>query len=278
MIFLICLCLSLPIEPIECELGKEVRVIYSIPAGWTAQNIESSPDWELVKQKNDTITLIPLTLDTLRLPSMACFSDTMSMFVAPPILIVPRTMPDTSWSVAVFPSPVLMDIPPGIPEDYLKALRFWVDWGQEPDRSYLLPILAVSLLAAILIGYFLYRRKRNTRAAENKSRYVTIAERARKLLASPNYADGNWTELYREMEEVLRNITAKQFSILNSALTIYQLKRELGKTTEGKKFLKETDEILREILLQRYAAWGSSRVRSERFIKLLVALAERLKK
>ena len=277
MIYLFFL-LSMSIQPIECDLGQEVEVIYSVPAGLVVEKIESSSDWEITEQRNDILLLIPLALDTLLLPSMECFDDSISMVVAPPLLIISRTMPDSTWDVAMFPVPVPMNIPPGLPEDYLHALDFWTKWGQPSDRNYLIPISIGLLMVIATIAYLLYRRKRKGNLPVDQDTQVSTADKALDLLKSLNYANGNWGELYKEIEEILRDITAGKFSIVNRALTIYQLKRELGKSVKGRKFLEEADDILHEILLQRYASWGTTRLRSQEFIKKLSVMAGRWKK
>ena len=174
---LIFLCISLlaVVHPVECRLGQAVEIVYSIPDGWSAEKMASSPDWEIVRQKNDTLTLIPLALDTIYLPEMACFDDTMSMIVKPPLLIVTRTMPDTTWNITMFPVPLEMNVPPGFPEDYLHRLEFWNEWGPAPGRNNLLLIGGGVLIIAIaLAAYFIFRKRRKGILDDDDKPQITL--------------------------------------------------------------------------------------------------------
>ncbi len=92
------------------------------------------------------------------------------------------------------------------------------------------------------------------------------------LLESEAFIHRRWPELFGEIEGQYRTTIASRFAILNPALTLNQIARQLAGTREGRKFLEEGTPIQREIILQLYADWGSSPDRAADHIRKLARL------
>lgn len=264
-------------ELIFCSLGVPVTVEYSIPEDWMTEPLESSDDWYVLEQEGGRVTIIPLSLDTLDLPPLAAISDFVEVLFPPPVLQVTRTMPDTVWTVPVFPSPLSLNIPPGFPENYLNQHRFWEEWGKVPADRWFLPVLLASIIAAsVIILWFVHlRRKKRLITAENltdEGHMLSPLEEVKTLLDTPAFANGNWKEFYRLVDRMLRDTISFRFGIFNRALTMRQIIKLVGREEEGKKFIEESSELTRETALQRYASWGSSRERAGRFISTLLSI------
>ncbi len=260
-------------EPIQCNLGVPVTIDYSIPDNFVPQSLEVTDDFILLQQNGDTVTIVPLVLDTLLLPPMHAVDNTREMDFAPPSIEVLRTMPDTTWNVSVFPSPVTASIPSGFPEDYLNRHRFWEKWGRRPPNRWLLPIILLLVLNLAVI-IFLILRRRSHRPSDLPSRSKTYSpiDEVNALLKSKAFAEGRWMEYYRDVDRLLRDTVSFRFGVSNRALTWHQIDRKLARDKEGRKFVDNSHELTREITLQRYASWGGSRDRAKRYTSALLSL------
>jgi hypothetical protein len=92
-------------------------------------------------------------------------------------------------------------------------------------------------------------------------------KRILELLKSRSFAEGNWKVLYARLDDMLRAFITSRFSINTFALTQQQIREHLEKSTDGKQYISKISEIMKEIRLQRYAGWGSTREKAEVFIK-----------
>lgn len=278
---LVLVLVTLPPEPLLVELGQPVTVQYAIPEGWSAGPLEEVEyGWNLLGQDGAEVSLVPLSLDTLVLPPMTASFDTSFILVQPPTVIVTRTMPDTSWTVASFPAPLTLDIPPGFPLDYLHAHRFWLDWGSPPGPGLLLPLVAAVVVMAVLLAFILHRTRRKRMAAGSDATHgtegsgITPAEEAMALLETPAFSAGDWPVYYREVDRLLRITVSTRFGVSNPALTWGQVRRRLQREEGGAQFVDASAELSREILLQRYASWGGSRDRARKYTRTLASIRE----
>ena len=278
---LVLVLLSLSPEPVFAELGQPVTVEYDIPEGWSAGPLEEADGaWNLLGQEGARVSLVPLSMDTLALPPMIASLDTSFILVQSPTVIVTRTMPDTSWTVAPFPAPLTLDIPPGFPLDYLHMHRFWLDWGPPPGPGLLLPLVAVLAVMAVLFTFILLRTRRKRMEGgsdaihETDGSGITPAEEAMALLETPAFAAGDWPVYFREVDRLLRITVSTRFGVSNPALTWGQVRRMLRREEGGAEFVDASAELSREILLQRYAGWGGSRDRARKYTRTLASIRE----
>ena len=265
------------IETISCSLGVPVTVEYFIPDGWTVESLESSESWHVLEQDGGTVTLVPLSLDTLNLPSLGAYSDSLEELFAPPVLLVSRTMPDSTWTVSVFPSPLTIDIPPGFPENYLNQHRFWEEWKMAPPTQWLFQMLLISVITIIAVLSWLYYRKKKKLSGpedihDGEKKLLSPLDEVKALLDSPAFANGDWIAYYRNVDELLRSTVSSRFGIFNLALTWRQIIRLIHSEEDGRKFTEDSTELIGEITLQRYASWGGSRERAERFTNKLISI------
>lgn len=270
------LLLLLQAEVTTVPLGEPFTLVYRVPDGFIPLTVQADENFAILRQNGDTLTVVPLTPDTLRLPSLRAVSDTVEAeFPAPPV-IVSRTMPDTTWTVPVFTSPISMRIPPGLPSDYLKRHEFWVRWGRPPSRDRTLPaILAVLLVAAAAAAWRTLRKRGAGTDAEGSGKTpngLSPLEEVEALLESRAFAEGNWKDYYEQVDRLLRDTLAFRFGITSRALTWNQLKSELSTAADGRKFMASAEDLVTETLLQRYASWGGSRERAGRFTRKLLEL------
>lgn len=269
------LVLLLQAQLTDIPLGVPAVVDYSIPQGYEPLPLEPSDGFAVLEQNGDSVTIVPLALDTLDLPHMTAVSDTGETTFPPPLVTVARTMPDTAWTVPVFTSPIGMNIPPGYPRDYLERHRFWMKWKSSPSRTWLIMLILALALAAAGLTAWTIRRKRAAAPAgeETVSRPgMTPLDEVRALLESRAFVEGRWQEYYRDVDRLLRDTVAFRFGIGNRAHTWRQIAVELNSDSKGRKFVRETEELTREITLQRYAGWGGSRDRARRFTERLLSI------
>jgi hypothetical protein len=265
---------------VESTVGVPATVDYSLPSGWEIETLDAGEQWEVVSQDGGSINIIPLDLDTLQLPVLMAWnqaSDT--LLLQPPHMIVIRTMADTLYVPAVFPYPALLDIPAGFSVDYLEVLRFWLAWGAPPGTDWLLiSLIATGALIVVLFTWLIIRRRLRSRlhqeATEHDTEPLQSSADAMALLESRWFTDGCWQELYADVDRLLRNTIERKFDLSNRALTYGQVMRKLKGKPDGRKFKRETEPLVEEITLQRYAGWGSSRDRAQRFIRLLAGVME----
>lgn len=266
------------IAAVQCYLGVPVTIDYCIPEDFVPRPIEVTDAFVLVEQQGDSITIIPMTLDTLFLPPLYAVSDSLEMGFPPPVVTVARTMPDTTWNVPVFPAPLIHSIPPGLPQDYLEQHCFWEKWGRAPSSRWLLPAILslVAVLAALLI-WFVHRRRNILPPADTSSilkKSLSPLDEVRALLDSKAFAEGRWPEYYKDIDRLLRDTVAVRFGISCSAYTWHQIRKQLAKEKNGRNFTNASTELVREITLQRYASWGGSRERAKRYTSILLTLRE----
>ncbi|MCD4847365.1 MAG: hypothetical protein K8R76_04160 [Candidatus Aegiribacteria sp.] len=275
--FLIMISLVSGSEAVSCSLGIPVTVEYPVPDGWTVELLESSENWHVLEQDAGIVTLVPLSLDTLDLPMLGAHSDSLEELFAPPVLLVQRTMPDSVWMVSVFPSPLGIDIPPGFPENYLNQHRFWEEWKKAPPTSWLFPMLLIGVITIIaVLSWLYYRKKKKLSGTEDihagEKKLLSPLDEVKALIDSPAFANGDWITYYRDVDKLLRDTVFFRFKISNRALTWRQIIRLTHSEKDGRKFTEDSTELIEEITLQRYASWGGSRERAERFTSKLSSI------
>ncbi len=264
---------------IIAELGMPLTIEYPIPPGWETEPIEEpGVFWNLLGQDEGRITLIPLCLDTLPLPVIIAYRDTLVMEVQPPAVIVSRTMPDSTYALKPFPAPLTVDIPAGFAGDHLHMHKFWLEWGPPPGPRWILPVSLLSAAVLIITMILLYIRRRRNRDAASRDDIsalksgISPEEEAMALLNIPAFAEGDWLDYYREVDRLLRATVSVRFNISNPALTWHQLQRRMAAEKGGSEFSETSDDLTREITLQRYANWGGSRERARKYTLMLASI------
>jgi hypothetical protein len=259
-------------------LGRPLDVDYGAPPAWTVEPLPPDTAWEVLSQDQGMITLLPLALDTLDLPALTAWSGGDTVELPPPLVVVDRSMPDTLYQVAPFPAPALMWIPPGFPEDYAGALRFWLVWGGPPGTPFwvwLLPLIPLSALA-----WFILRRRRKAPASAGDTRPPGIRgleQAALDLLESSMLASGDWKGLFTEVDRILRAVASARSGVSMDAVTWGQAQVRLRSAGCPDGFVEDARELIREITLQRYASWGTTRDRAVASIRRLAEVAGRWK-
>ena len=260
------------------SLGVPVMAGYVIPDGYHADSLEDTDDWTVLESGPAGFLIVPLALDTLRLPDLAAVSpdgaDTVT--VPHPLIVVGRTMPDSVCEATVFPAPLLMDIPPGYPSDYLDRLAFWRTWGVKGRTFPWLPVAAGAILVLGTI-WFLSRRRKPSElpAGAGFSDSPSSFERTvLALLESPFLAAGDFKALYREMDLLLRKLFRARSGIDVDALTYRQIRRRVSGRQDMEGLVSGSDGLVREIGLQRYADWGTTRERAQADIRKLAELGK----
>jgi len=255
-------------EPVRCLPGVPVSVEYPVPEGWEPCPLECDSTWSIVSQEGGRVTLVPLVLDTLRLPPMQVTADTLSAFVQAPLLLVERSMPDSSWTLAPFPAPVPTGLPGGFPSDYLRRHAFWEDWRAAEPFRWIVPALLGAAVLGALLAWMLARRRRATAArgggSHGAAAGLTPEQEALALMDGRAFSDGDWPVYYADVERLLRSTAAARFSVSNPALTWRQVERTIRTMDGGREFADAADPLAREIALQRYAAYGGSRERARK--------------
>lgn len=244
------------------DLGVPETLDYGAPEGWEVEGIQPDSTWALLEQNGGLITLVPLALDTITLPALKAWNGSDTLLLEPPLLVVERTMPDTSFSVSPFPTPALFVVPPGFPDDYLEAHRFWLLWG-EPPHGLLVPVLAAALAAAaaaaILVKARRRRRARSPVLPHGTETGPDLPARMLALLDSPAMASGDWRALFTEIDRLMRALVEARFGLDTTALTYRQMGGEMRGRTDWKRFAEDFSQVIREVTLQRYAGWGTTR-------------------
>ncbi|MEN8209169.1 MAG: hypothetical protein ABFR50_07955 [Candidatus Fermentibacteria bacterium] len=265
-------------DTVSTSLGLPVTIDYSIPENCMPLPLDPTDDFILLGQQADRITIIPIALDTLVLPPMRALSDSVEIMFSPPLVVVARTMTDTTWIVPLFPAPLLHTIPPGLPRDYLQRHCFWERWGRPSSNRWLLPlILSAALIISALLIWIIHRRNSRLQTADISTvsdiSTSPLAE-VRALLDSKAFAEGRWPEYYKDIDHLFRNTLDAKFDISNRAFTWRQIRTQLNREKNTGDLLADATELSREITLQRYAAWGGSRERARRFTLILLKLRE----
>ncbi len=257
-----------------------MRAPYDFPPAATLQPLESTEDWTVLSSDSTGFLIVPLALDTLDLPALAAIVDPgpggapETLMVAPPVLVVDRTMPDTSYVAEVFIAPLAMDIPPGFPSDYLDRLEFWALWSEAPPGFPWLPVGAGAAVLAALAAWFA-RRNRRSEAPVRTGPVLSgngFAEAVLALLESPYLASGDYMALYREMDLLLRRLLGMRSGRDLHALTHRQIRKALAGDSGILPILEGSEDLVREIGLQRYAGWGSTREKAQSDIRKLASL------
>ena len=260
-------------------LGRPVDIDYPVPAGWMADSLASGEGYSVLSQSGGAVTIVPLSLDTLDLPELTAWSGSDTIQVGPPVVVVDRTLPDTVYTISPFPAPALFVIPPGLPEDYLSALRFWIQWGPGPAGFPWLVLAA----AAVAIGgaaWAVIRSRRRKAAAPMQTQAPAPADldpaaAALALLESAEFASGDWRGLFREIDAHLRRFVTSRFGADTTALTWRQISSRIRESPGAGEFLEESGDLVGEIRMQRYAGWGSSRERAEAWVRKLAGIVGR---
>lgn len=271
------LLLAAPAPAVHCPLGLPVTIGYPIPEGWVASPFFSDTTaWLVTGQEGGEVTLVPLALDTLTLPDLEITMDSLARSVQAPLLVVDRTMPDTTWAVMPFPAPLETGLPPGFPVDYLQRHAFWEDWGPPAKSRWVLPAaLAAAAAAGALLVILWRRRKASTTdpvTESDRSRGLSPEDEALALMETPAFARGDWPEYYLAVELLLRETVMSRFGPSNPALTWRQVERLVRESRGGDDFLGACSDLTREIALQRYASWGGSRERARKHTLNLAAI------
>lgn len=244
------------------DLGAPEVVDYGAPEGWEVERALPDSTWALLEQEGGRITLVPLALDTIALPTLKAWKGSDTLLLAPPLLVVERTMPDTSYAVSPFPAPAPFPVPPGFPDDYLEAHRFWLVWG-EPPRSLLFPVLAgaAAVAAAAAIMVTARRRKRTgpSGVSPGSDAVPALPARILALLECPAMASGDWKTLFMEIDRLMRTLVEARFGLDTSALTYRQMSAAMRGRPDWKRFVEDFSAVIREVTLQRYAGWGTTR-------------------
>lgn len=263
---------------VEINSGVPGIVDYRIPDGFQTGSLPGDSTYAVIDGRGGVFTIVPLVLsDTLDLPPVQGWKENGdTLLFQPPVVIVAPNFPDTLMSPSFPVYPCFMDIPPGLPEDYARNLSFWLLWQRAPGFPWL-PVSAGVLLAAIA-AYVIHRRRKGQIPAPTGEQLHRLPagkkaeEEALALLNSEAFIHRRWPELFTEIERQYRATIALRFAILNPALTLNQIARQLAGTTEGRRFLEEGTPIQREIILQLYADWGSSPDRAADHIRKLARL------
>ncbi|MCP4647508.1 MAG: hypothetical protein GY852_07215, partial [bacterium] len=263
----------------EGHPGVPLEVDYSFPAGYRYEEFTSDSLYSVLSTENGIFIVVPLAfVDTLHLPVVTIWNEEGdTLYAEPPIVLITGSLPDSIMVPSLPPFPGVMNIPPGLPEDWARNLSFWLVWGSPPPFPWL-KLLAAVALAAALVAYMV-KRKKNAPATSSDELIVAdlpsgkaAEKQALALLESENFIHGRWAELYSEVDLQYRATVAFKFTVVNKALTLAQISRALVSTGKGRKFLEEASPLIREITLQRYADWGSSRERASGFIRRLAKL------
>lgn len=262
----------------ELQSGTPGIADYDIPAGFQTEFLPDDSTWSVTEGDSGSFTIVPLVLsDTLDLPQLRGWNDKGdTLFFQPPMIVVSPVFPDTLMDPSFPVYPCFMNIPPGLPEDYARNLSFWLVWTGPPGFPWL-QVAGALILAGGLAWYLVHRRKKAQALPEQKPQERIPAGReaekeALALLESENYIHGRWAELYAEIDRQYRITVAGRFGIINRALTLNQISGSLASTGDGRKFLEDASPLTREIILQLYADWGSSREKSGAFIRKLAQL------
>jgi len=275
--FLLLTLLSLQTN-MEVFLGSPSEISYIIPPGYQFENIESDSGFVVIAADYSKFVIVPLLFaDTLPLPQIIAIGEEDTLIIDPPIITVLGNLPDSLMTPSLPQLPSHMTIPPGIPENYTRNVSFWLVWGTPPLFPWLWVIGSILVISAIVI--YLIRRKRSKASENLVEDFIDslpagkIAEKeALALLESENFIHGRWVKLYTEIDRQYRATVAKKFGIINKAFTLNQIRRTLVSNGTGRKFLEQASPITKEIILQRYADFGSSKERATGFIKKLAKL------
>lgn len=258
---------------VPVPLGLPVTVDYHLPQGYRAEPVRATEAYSVLDQAGGRVTLVPLALDTLHLLDLKAFLDDDTLVVPGPVLLVEPLIPDPLPAPASPPAPAPMNIPPGLPIDYLLQRAFWLSWAAPPGPGPLPYIAGAALLAGITLFLILRRRKKpRASPAEERETKPSARQDVMALLESRYFVHGEWKKLFAEIEVMLRALVARRFGEGNPALTLLQLERTLARKPEGREFLKQAAPLMREITLQIYANRGSTRERSRGFILILAEL------
>jgi hypothetical protein len=254
-------------------LGDTVRLDLGAPEGWTVERLEPDSSFALVWQRGDSAAVIPLCIDTLRLPALRAWRGGDTLQVVPPAIAVARSHPDSTYPVA-FPDPLDPRIPRGLPADYAGRHRYWAELRHAPTpwMLYAGGALLLAALAAFLARWLGRGRKGPEAAAEGPP---TLSERAEALLESPAYGRGDWEAFYAQLDAVMRSLVAEAAGIESGPLTWTQLLAALSARGATRELAGELRPLAREVVLQRYAGWGSSRQKAASDVRRLAALAGR---
>lgn len=269
---LLCL-LSGSASPGPPALGDTVKLQLPVPQGWRAQPLRQDSTFALLWQRGDSAAVVPLVLDTLRMPPLSLVRGGDTTAVRLPAIPLRSTMPDTACTVS-FPAPVDPRIPPGLPGEYTDRHMFWTSMGAPPS-GWLPYALAAAVLAAAAGGWLLLRRRRRRPGPVAETRPKSPGERAEALLETPSFASGDWEELYSRYDGLLREVIGAAAGLDCRPLTYTQIAAALSSRADGRELWSDAQPLAREVVLQLYAGWGSSRERVASHVRRLASLADR---
>lgn len=254
-------------------LGDTVKLELPVPEGWRAQPLTPDSTFALAWQRDDSVAVVPLVLDTLRMPPLEVIRAEDTTTVQLPAIPVGPTMPDTAY-YASFPTPPDPRIPPGLPGDYLEPHRFWASMGASSSMWLTWALTAAALGVAAGIWLYLRGRRGGPQPAPETSP-PSLKERAEGLVEAPSFSSGNWEELYSRYDALLREVIDAAADMDCRPLTYTQIGAALSARPEGRELWREAEPLAREVVLQLYAGWGSSRDRAASHVRRLAALADR---
>lgn len=255
-----------------------LEVDYEAPEGFVCQELKSdSLFFVLQADSTGKFIIVPLSLsDNLPLPVLSAWNqqgDTITLESSP--VSVTGWLPDSIMTPSLPPFPGFMDISPGFPRDYARNVSFWLVWGNPPGFPWLFS--SIGLLLAIALAFLIRLKMKKPNTVQNvPGVHIPLSKAAENealsLLESEHFIHGHWAELYTEIDSQFRATVAVRFGIVNKAFTINQIAGALAATAKGRKFMEQALPITKEVTLQRYADWGSSRERASSFIKKLAKL------
>lgn len=259
--------------PAPPALGDTVVLTLPVPDGWRAQPLQSDSTFALIWQRGDSAAVVPLVLDTLRMPPLVLARGEDTTAAQLPAIPVRSTMSDTAFAVS-FPAPVDPRIPPGLPGEYLDTHRFWASM-EAPSSQWLSYALIGAALAAAAGAWLYLRRRRSVPLSAAGASPKPLGERAEALLEEPSFASGDWEELYSRYDGLLREVIDSAADMDSRPLTYTQIGAALSARPDGRELWRDAEPLAREVVLQLYAGWGTSRERAASYVRRLASLADR---
>ncbi len=254
-------------------LGDTLLLELPVPGGWHTTGLSPDSTFAILWQTGDSAAVVPLVLDTLRLPPLAVHRDGDTAFVDMHPIPLRATMPDTAYSVS-FPAPVDPRIPRGLPGEHLDRHRYWESLAS-PGSGWHLYAAAAAVSLAAAAAYLLLGRRGEKASEDAPAETPSLCTRAHALLDEACFAAGDWGEFYSRYDAILRAVINCASGIDCRPLTYTQVGVALSSEPEGTELWAEALPLAREVVLQRYAGWGSGRERAVSHVRRLAALAER---
>jgi len=252
-------------------LGDTVVVDLGAPAGWMVEPLDADSAFAVLWQRGDSVAVIPLCLDTLRLPALRAWHDGDTVALASTTVRLGRAHADSTYPVS-FPTPPESGIPAGLPRDYTARHGFHGRLRHTPTRWPLYAAGALLLAAAAAAALF-HRRRGSERTEADMP--PSLEERVEALLESSAYGRGDWEVFYGETDELMRELVNTVAAMESRPLTWTQVLAALRSHGRTAGLADDLRGLAREVVLQRYAGWGSSRPEAASHIRRLVSLVRR---